>query len=399
MSQTIRIPKPKLLPISLLKQQTKNVKLHPMKQVQGLAKLIELVGFKDPVVIDRKNVVWAGHGRLEAAHFLKMKRVPCIYLEGLNEEQKKAFMLMDNKIAESEWNQPNLKLILNELPNFKFEEFHMQFDDFTAKIDFSTDDPLYEKPLPVEVPPRSAQGDTWELGTHRVRVGDCTVPSTVVEFLKGKTVDQVVTDPPYGVDYAEKNKFLDQISPSKRITRTIENDQIIKDYRVFYGSFLKAIPFSRYNTIYIFMAGMHLHELRGAFDDTKVKWGDYLIWLKNQPVFGRKDYMAKHEFIVYAWKGTHKFYGGTPTTILQYNRPSKSPYHPTTKPVGLVEKLIQDGSTEGALLYDPFLGSGTTLLACERRDRVCYGMELDPHYMDVIIYRWEQMTQGTAKKL
>ena len=147
------------------------------------------------------------------------------------------------------------------------------------------------------------------------------------------------------------------------------------------------------------MSSQELHNLRLALDNTNLKWGDYLIWVKNNHVLGRKDYNSKHEFCVYGWKNHHKFYGEFSTTLLEFPRPTKSKLHPTMKPIPLLSKLIQDGSKLGANVLDLFGGSGSTLIACEQLNRNCYMMELDPYYCQVIINRWEEYTGQKAEKL
>ena len=147
------------------------------------------------------------------------------------------------------------------------------------------------------------------------------------------------------------------------------------------------------------MLGQELHNVRLAFDDTQIKCSDYLVWVKNNHVLGRKDYNSKHEFCVYGWKNHHKFYGDFSTTILEFDKPVKSDLHPTMKPIPLFSKLIQDGTLKGMNVYDAFGGSGTSIMACEQLGRNCFSMELESHYADIILSRWEQFTNQTAKKL
>lgn len=136
------------------------------------------------------------------------------------------------------------------------------------------------------------------------------------------------------------------------------------------------------------MSGWELHNLRLAFDDCKLKFSSYLVWVKNNHVLGRQDYNGKHEFCAYGWKGKHKFYGDFSTTVLEFNKPLKNDLHPTMKPIELLSKLIQDGSKQDDIVYDAFLGSGSTLIACEQTKRICYGCEIEPKYIDVILRRY-----------
>ena len=400
----VTIPRPKMVAVSKLKMQDKNVKLHPASQIRGLAKLINLVGFKDPIVIDSNFDIWAGHGRLLAAKLLKMVKVPCVDVSHLTEDQKKAFMLLDNKINESDWNTPNMKLILADLPKFDFAEYELDFSDAVPRVHVSDtiesgepDDPADQ--VPEKAPTVCQFGDVWKLGSHRLMCGDAKDADFVAKLLGDHLVDQMITDPPYGVSYGDKNEYMNKMFEGKRIETPIESDQEVEDYRLDFKQFIELVPFNEYNTFYIFMSGLHLHDLRLAVEDAHCKYGDYLIWIKNSIVFSRKDYFAKNEFILYGWKGKHKFYGGYTSTLIEFKRPQRNDLHPTMKPVGLIERLMQDGSIEGANIYDPFAGSGTTLIACERRDRKCFAMEIDPHYCDVIIKRWEDFTGSKAEKL
>ena len=395
MSGVIKVPRHVMWPISKLKPNPRNVKLHPRHQILGLCEIVKKDGFLYPISPDEKGVIWKGHARYECALELGMVRVPILKdMYDRTEDEKYEAMLYDNKINESAWNMPNVKMILEERPKIDLSKYHITLEP--KKFNLLDDD--IEKGVPDKVPKRDKLGDLWKLGSHRVIVGDCTVHSLVQTLLKDREIDQIVTDPPYGVDYSSKNRFLDQINKGGRITKEIKGDKDI-DYQEFFIGFLQDLPMADYNTIYIFMSGQRIHELRIAVELAGYKWGDYLIWLKNAPVFGRKDYMAKHEFILYGWKGRHKFYGEASSTCIEYKRPHTSELHPTMKPVGLLEKLLQDGSIEGMSIYDPFLGSGSTLLACERKDRVCYGMEIDPRYADVTIYRWELLTGMKAEKV
>lgn len=254
--------------------------------------------------------------------------------------------------------------------------------------------------------PKSKMGEIYHLGNHRIMCGDCTIQDHITKLFQGKTADQTITDPPYGVNYTEtKEDYLSELVNHKnthkgiKVKKEILNDSL-DDYSDFFKSFLEIIPFSDYCTFYIFMSGQQLHTLREAIDKSGLVWSDYLIWVKNQFVLGRKDYKARHEFIVYGWKNHHRFYGGnSASSVLEYDKPLVNDLHPTMKPVDLVAHLIKDGSKPGMIVYDAFLGSGTTLIAAEQTGRTCYGMEKDPGYVDVVIERWQNMTGKKAKKL
>lgn len=241
------------------------------------------------------------------------------------------------------------------------------------------------------------EGDLWQLGDHRLLCGDCTVPDDVNRLMQGEKVDMVLTDPPYGVSYSEKQANLNKIDSGQRLTRPIINDDLT-EYRGFFATFLRLVPYADYNTVYVFMASQHLHDLRLAMDDAGLKFTDCLVWVKNRFVFGRKDYKGQHEMIVYGWHGHHKFYGGhNRSTTLHYPSLNKNKLHPTEKPRPLLERLIMDGSMPGMIVYDAFAGSGSTLLACETQRRQCRCIEIDPYYCEVIISRWEAQTGKKAR--
>lgn len=380
----------------LLKPHPKNVKVHTKQQVEAIAEAIKLLGiFKDPVIIDKTNLVWIGNGRLEAAILLEMPKVPYLYLDHLTQQQRKALMILDNKLTEmSKYNKENLITMLTDIKTFDFTPYHLEFEKYILKE--ITD----EEPPPPRQTTKIKRGEVYTLGSHRLMCGDCTNQEDIQTLLQDKKVSSMVTDPPYGVDYGEKTQYLhDHHISNRQVRHSIANDKI-NNYREFFAKFIKLTPFSEYNTFYIFMSGQELHNLRLGIDDAQAKWGDYLIWKKQHFVMGRKDYNSGHEFIVYGWKGKHKFYGTTnSSTILEYDRNIVSKLHPTMKPVALLVALIQDGSKKKELVYDPFAGSGSTLMAAEQADRVCYSMEIDPIYCQVIIDRWEKFTNKKAVRV
>lgn len=233
------------------------------------------------------------------------------------------------------------------------------------------------------------QGTIIKLGKHRLMCGDCTKQEDVDKLLQDVKVDSLITDPPYGVDYGDKNRTLNRLYGGNRKEKSISNDNI-NDYYEFFKKVLQNTRphLNDYNTCYIFMSGKQLHNLRLAFEDAGYYWSDYLAWVKNNHVLGRKDYKAKMEHILYGWFNHHKFYGGFRTNVLEYKRPYKNKLHPTMKPLPLLEQLITDGTPENGIVFDPFGGSGSTLIACEKMDRVCYIMEIDSDYCDTIIKRY-----------
>ncbi len=397
----IQIPKPVMVDPKKLKLNPNNVKRHDEKQLHDLGVLYEMIGFTDPIIADKKNVVWAGNGSLLEALEKKMSKVPVVYIpDEWTKDQKKIFMLMDNKITESPWEFANFKPVFDAVSPQLGEIFQA---DFSALVDLANSKlkivaPVEDEILEPPAEPKSKLGDIYQLGNHRIMCGDSTNKQHLNILLQDKKIDQLLTDPPYGVDYSNKNKFLNTIGEGNRIETPITNDADI-DFRDFFGKFLEIIPFSEYNTIYVFLAGKHSLSLVLAFNDKKINWSTWLIWKKNNHVLGRMDYATIHEPFIYGWKGKHKFYGGFHTSVFEYNKPLASDLHPTMKPVDLLADIIQTGSRDNMLVYDPFLGSGSTLIACELTKRICYGMEIEPSYCDVIVKRWEDYTGKKAELL
>ena len=397
----IQIPKPVMVDPKKLKLNPKNIKRHDEKQLHDLGVLYEMIGFTDPIIADKKNVVWAGNGSLQEALEKNMSEVPVIYIpDEWTKDQKKMFMLMDNKITESPWEFANFKPMFDAVSPQLGEIFQA---DFSALVDLANSKLKIVAPVEGEIleppaEPKSKLGNIYQLDNHRIMCGDSTNKQHLSVLLQDKKIDQLLTDPPYGVDYSNKNKFLNTIGKGNRIETPITNDADI-DFRDFFGKFLEIIPFSEYNTIYVFLAGKHSLSLVLAFNDKKINWSTWLIWKKNNHVLGRMDYATIHEPFIYGWKGKHKFYGGFHTSVFEYDKPLVSDLHPTMKPVDLLADIIQTGSRDNMLVYDPFLGSGSTLIACELTKRICYGMEIEPSYCDVIVKRWEDYTGKKAKLL
>jgi len=240
-----------------------------------------------------------------------------------------------------------------------------------------------------------AVGSVVELGHHRLLVGDCLDAALVGQFLHDEQIDLLLTDPPYGIAYVEgKQKFTGNVS-HKPIAN--DGDQSEAQYRRFTRDWLFASKqyYTKKNAAYIFHADRMLFALRGGMEDAGWKFGQILIWLKTAAVIGRLDYLPQHELVAYGWCGTHLFRRSKDKSLLIHPRPSKSKLHPTMKPVGLLRRLILNSTSTGATVYDPFGGSGSTLIACEQTKRRCLMVELDPKYCEVIVQRYEKLT-GTA---
>jgi site-specific DNA-methyltransferase (adenine-specific) len=244
----------------------------------------------------------------------------------------------------------------------------------------------------------TAVGQVWQCGVHRVLCGDCTDTAAVASLMGDTQVALVVTDPPYGVSYADKNAFLNTIGRANRIETPIVNDHLskVQMQAVWKQAFSVMVEMMAPGAVvYCFMpqGGDQMMMMMMMMEGAGIEPRHELIWVKNNHVLGRVDYAYKHEPILYAWKdGGHKFYGDFQTSLLEYPKPQKSDLHPTMKPVLLIERLVRNSSLRGDAVLDPFLGSGTTLIACENLGRVCYGCELDPGYTAVTLQRWADLT-------
>lgn len=371
--------------ISVIQPYPKNAKKHPKKQVQQIANSIKEFGFNQPIVIDKNNVVIVGHGRLEAAKLLGLQDVPVMTVD-LTEEQAKAYRLADNKLNESEW---DMNLVIEELKGLSAEMLDLTgFDkDLIIEPD-AKDDEVPE--VPDE--PRSILGDLYELGGHRVLCGDSTQTDAVQRLMDGKKADMVFTDPPYGVDYSGGIQF------TKDGVKKEQRDRLIDDHKGtnIYADVVPILASVCDGPIYTWFSGTQALPVYQAVEDV----GDIhalLIWKKNGGYAAmNSNYKQKHEPCLY-WKAKGKklnFVGATTeTTVWEIDKDGVNKLHPTQKPVELSVKAIKNHSV--GLVLDLFLGSGSTLIACEKLNRICYGMELDPKYVDVIVQRYVDYTGNT----
>lgn len=370
--------------IADIKPYTKNAKKHPKKQVEQVAASIKEFGFNQPVVVDKNGVLIVGHGRLEAAKLLGLKEIPTIQVD-LTEEQAQAYRLADNKLNESEW---DMKLVIEELKDLS--EDMLTLTGFDKDLIIEPDEKDDEVPeLPEE--PQSKLGDLYELGSHRVLCGDSTDLGAVSSLMGDVKADMVFTDPPYNVDYGSNQSPIWGKGDKK-----ILNDKMSDaDWGVFMDLFLTTIVSNTKGGIYIAMSCKELGNVQSAFIKNGGHWSSTIIWNKSQLVPGRKDYQSKYEPILYGWpeRNNHYWCGSRSLVdIWDVKRPSKNELHPTMKPIELVSQAITNSSKGEDIVLDIFLGSGSTLLASEKTGRICYGMELDPKYIDVIVQRYVDYT-------
>lgn len=361
---------------------------------------------------DGKYIVLGGNMRLEAVRALGWKEMPCIVLpESLPVGKLKEIVIKDNG-SFGEWDMDALANAWDDLPlsewgaNVAWDGINdgdAGASDRTASV--SEDDFSEEEDDIVQV---VTAGDLWKLGNHVLMCGDSADAESVKKLMGGAMADLVFTDPPYGVAIGDKNKALNSVQKAGRCTENIKNDNISVDE--LYPILVRAMANCRENCKED--ASYYVTSPQGGelglmmlmmMKDAGLPVRHMLVWEKNSATFslGRLDYDYQHESIFYTWTKKHHNYrkGEYRTSIWKYDKPRKCDLHPTMKPVALVANCLMDGTEEGDIVLDVFGGSGTTMIACEQLGRKCRIMELDPHYCDVIIARWEKMTGKKAEKI
>ena len=374
------------------------------EQMKSLKLVMEKFGFLAPVILNKDLQVVDGEHRVRVYQELGKKTIPA-YVIDVNTINKKMLRQLMNKLRGEHDKQKDAEEFKLIFEAGKLNEFSSllatQTEDFQTILEKKFDIG-FEKAEEQEVPappekPKAKVGDIYQLGKHRIICEDCS--GDMSKLFDGAEINLMVTDPPYGVDYGEKNKFLNQYDRGARIDADIVNDNL-EIYDDFFKGFLEDVPWSDYSAYYMFMGYSKMREVLTTLNDLGYYNAAILIWVKNHFVVGRSDYNPQHEQILYGWKEHHKFYGDhTNASVFFEDKPKSNDLHPTMKPIPLVTKLIKHGSEKGMNIYEPFLGSGTTLIACEDTDRICYGAEIEPKYIDVVIKRWENHTGKKAKKV
>ena len=387
-----------LADVSELIPYVRNARTHSEAQVAQIAASIREFGFLSPILVAEDNTILAGHGRLAAAQKLGLKKVPCVKENHLTETQKRAYIIADNKLSlNAGWDSELLAVELSELEGADFNLDLLGFDEaelssiFDADKDVSDDDFDVEKEL--EEPCFSKTGDMWTLGKHRIICGDATKLETYKTLLEDTKVNLVVTDPPYNVNY--------EGSAGKIKNDNMEDD---KFYQFLFNSFVNMEQAMADDaSIYVFHADTEGLNFRKAFQDAGFYLSGCCIWKKPSLVLGRSPYQWQHEPCLYGWKkkGKHKWYAGRKeTSVWEFEKPKKNADHPTMKPIALLAYPIKNSSMTNSLVLDPFAGSGSTLIACEQTGRICYAIELDEKYCDVIVKRYiEQVGNDKSVKV
>lgn len=387
-----------LADVSELIPYVRNARTHSEAQVSQIAASIREFGFLSPILVAEDNTILAGHGRLAAALKLGLKKVPCVKENHLTETQKRAYIIADNKLSlNAGWDNELLAVELSELEGADFNVDLLGFDEaelssiFDADKDVNEDDFDVEKEL--EEPCFSKTGDMWTLGKHRIICGDATKLETYKTLLENTKVNLVVTDPPYNVNY--------EGAAGKIKNDNMEND---KFYQFLFNSFVNMEQAMADDaSIYVFHADTEGLNFRKAFQDAGFYLSGCCIWKKPSLVLGRSPYQWQHEPCLYGWKkkGKHKWYAGRKeTSVWEFEKSKKNADHPTMKPIALLAYPIKNSSMTNSLVLDPFAGSGSTLIACEQTGRICYAIELDEKYCDVIVKRYiEQVGNDKSVKV
>lgn len=367
-----------MIEVTKVKTHPNNVKEHPEKQIKNLMQLIEWVGFKDPIVLDKDHNCKAGHGRLIAAERLGMKEVPFVTLEGLTKKQMDLFIYMDNQINESPWIKENVELLLKDIPMKDLEIFDIEWDGI-RKQDYEEEEfPVPEPP----VVPKSKLGQIYKLGNHRVMCGDST--KDLDKLINGSKIDLVLTDPPYNIGFSYN---------------AVNDKKSWDEYFGLMNSIFESL--SKYNLI--LTCGPQNLDIWYKIK----KPNDIGIWRKPNSRSGASAFHFRRcEPILFYGKFQKRT-----DDYFEFSRENskdleavendngvgrKYEKYSPFKPVNLWRELVASFSKNSNIILDAFLGTGTTVIACEQTNRICYGMELDPSYVDVIIQRWENHTGKKA---
>ena len=367
--------------------------------VEYVARSIKDFGFKIPIIVDKNNIIVAGHTRYKAAKELNLTEVPCIVADDLTDEQIKAFRLVDNKSAElAEW---NLELLNIELENIHDIDMNLYNFELSELLDNVIEDD-YEIELPEE--PKTKHGDIYKLGNHYLMCGDSTKESDVAKLMNNNKADLFLTDPPYNVALGNHDTPETARQRHRRTDGLIIMNDKMSD-NDFLDFLTKCFSISKDNmkdgaSFYIWHADNESLTFRQALKNSGLELRQTLIWNKNAITLGRQDYQWKHEPCLYGWKdgASHSWFSDrSQPTVLDFKKPSKSENHPTMKPIELFAYQIKNSSKANDIILDTFGGSGTSIIACEQLNRICFTMELDPRYCDVIVDRWETFTNQKAE--
>ena len=394
--QVVKWPVKKLIPYA------RNARTHSDEQIIQIAASIAEFGWTNPVLIGPDGIVIAGHARLLAALKLGLTEVPVIVLDHLTETQRRALVIADNQLAirGAAWDEEMLRVELEsleedgfdlDLVGFTDEEMEDLFREPEQTVTGNTDeDAVPEQPEKAVTVP----GDVWILGNHRLLCGDAIQFNSFEKVLAGGLADLAFTDPPYNVNYGATMK--DKLRGKNR---PIKNDNLGDGFEPFLRDACANILAVTKGAVYICMSSSELATLQKVFREAGGHWSTFVIWAKNTFTIGRSDYQRQYEPILYGWKeGTDHYWCGARDQgdVWFVKKPVANDLHPTMKPVELIERAIRNSSKSRDTILDPFGGSGSTLIACEKSGRQGRMIELEPKYSDVAILRWQEFTGKLA---
>jgi DNA modification methylase len=388
-------------PVDRLLPYVRNARTHSDEQVAQIAASIAEFGWTSPILTSRDGIIIAGHARLLAARKLHMTEVPVIVLDHLTETQRRALVLADNRLAlNAGWDEEMLRVELEALREDDFNLDLLGFaDDEIEALLAEPDEPVAGNTDDDAVPevPETAvtvPGDVWLLGNHRLLCGDATQMDAVEKLLAGGLADMVWTDPPYNVNYGATMK--DKLRGKRR---AIKNDNLGDGFEQFLRDACGNMLAVTKGAIYICMSSSELHTLQKAFREAGGHWSTFVIWAKNTFTMGRADYQRQYEPILYGWKeGTDHYWCGARDQgdVWFVKKPVVNDLHPTMKPVELIERAIRNSSKSRDTVLDPFGGSGSTLIACEKTGRQARVIELEAKYCDVMVRRFQEFSGKEA---
>jgi len=380
----------------------KNARQHPPEQIDQIAASMERFGFTIPMLVAEDGTIIAGHGRLMAAAQLGLAEVPVMVARGWSEEDRRLYTLADNRLAEiAEWDPEMLRIEIGELrADFGIEDMSLigfSAEDLAEILPDALIDTTGGLTDPDDVPevpetPVTRPGDVWILGKHRLLCGDSTVATDVEKVLHGVTPLLMCTDPPYGVEYGPSWRNQVGAAKTKRTGKVLNDDRA--DWREAWALFPGDVA-------YVWHGALHAATVAESLEAAGFTIRSQIIWAKERLVLSRGDYHWQHEPAWYAVKKTGKgHWAGDRKQTTLWQIPSKDQdaktVHGTQKPVECMRRPIENNSSPGQAVYEPFMGSGTTLIAAEMSGRVCFGIELNPAYVDVAVERWQHFTGETA---
>ncbi|MGI6581887.1 MAG: site-specific DNA-methyltransferase [Erysipelotrichaceae bacterium] len=384
-----------LISIDKLVPYVNNARTHSAEQIIKLRSSLREFGFVNPIIIDRDFNVIAGHGRLMAAKEEGISEVPCVFADFLTDAQKKAYILADNRMAmDAGWDEELLKIEMEELQNLGYDLGYTGFDEKELADLFGIDDKEvkddeFDLTAALEKASFVERGDVWFVGKHKLMCGDATSSEDVAKLMEDKKANLILTDPPYNVAFKSSDGL------------TIQNDSMKNNdfYEFLFSSFKNmAEHLENGGAAYVFHADTEGLNFRKAFIDAGFHLAGCCIWVKDSLVLGRSDYQWQHEPVLYGFlqNGKHPWYSDRKqTTIWNFDKPKKNSNHPTSKPLDLLAYPINNSTQANAIVIDTFGGSGSTLMACEQMNRICYTMELDEKYASVILRRYVEDTNDS----